>query len=204
MHFLSQTQIRVNVQACEKMDKLWKPKTDGEIKPNFAADYVALNEFIQNLDLLTDIMNGKSVSSNGKKEGNHAIRNINDPVIEKLKGILMWFYNWRLQCLDTKEHFITEETWEDLVSMILGTIHMIEKYSVLWEDFELNPSSLQSDICEHHFSNFKHEFPDQTSWDGEAAAGISSDMRKSNANFGIGSKGNCSYEELTASKYGRF
>ena len=183
------------------MDEAWKAKTPGEIKPDFAANYAPLNEFIDKLDLLTDIMNGKSVSAkSGKKEGNHQIRNIDDAVVEKLKGILAWFDDWRIQCVDDKEHFLADETWDSLVVMILGTIHLIEKYSVIWTEFELNPSSLQSDICEHHFNNFKREFPDQKAWDAFNATAASADMRTTQALFGFNSKGNCSYFEDKSTK----
>ena len=79
-------------------------------------------------------------------------------IIKKLKGILLFFDNWRKGCKDVQTDFMTKESWEDLKTVICGTVDHIAFYSKKFGDnFIWDFRSGGSDVCELHFANQRAE-----------------------------------------------
>jgi hypothetical protein len=124
-------------------------------------DYEGYVQLCRNVDALVDICNGTERNRSGEmRKGKRLIKSIAmDPasaeVVAELKRILLFFEKWRVSCGDrTDTEFITEESWEDLCTLICGNIDLVTFYGARFgADFVWNFRSGGSDVCEHHFSN---------------------------------------------------
>jgi len=84
-------------------------------------------------------------------------------ILEELKKILAFFNAWRVGCIrggkdEAETEFITDESWEDLCTLICGNIDLVSFYGEKFgSDFVWNFRSGGSDVVEHHFANTRAE-----------------------------------------------
>jgi hypothetical protein len=125
-------------------------------------DYEGYVELCRNVDLLVDICNGTETSrrTGEKKGGKKLMKNIETDaesakILVELKKILGFFNAWRLGCKEeTETEFITEESWEDLCTLICGNIDLVTFYGAKFgSNFVWHFRSGGSDVVENHFAN---------------------------------------------------
>jgi len=154
---LSQSMCRVILEYCENQDKRKGGPTEQE--------YRGYLDLCKNCDLLVDIFNGTELSkrTGEKKGGKRIMKNVatdveSQAIVEKMKGILLFFDTWRKGCKDLEADFITNESWEDLRTLICGNIDHLVFYSKKFgDDFTWDFRSGGSDVCELHFANQRAE-----------------------------------------------
>ena len=86
----------------------------------------------------------------------HVIHHVKDNRIVKFQGALQFFRNWK-QNASSPEEFISDKTWFDLQSMVLGFISMINTKLSRLPGSVIKPAIVNQDIVENHFSQLQPE-----------------------------------------------
>jgi hypothetical protein len=143
---LSQTQIGVVREYCRREEGT---------TPGITLQYSSLIKVCDKMDELIDICNGTDRSSRtGPKKGNPEVKSMKDDVIPAMLDILFFFSEWKAQAGKEKQHFVTDEVWTDLQTLILGTVSIVDDCSEMYGgDYVLHMRSLQQDVVENHFCN---------------------------------------------------
>ena len=84
----------------------------------------------------------------------HVIHHVKDNRIVKLQGALQFFRNWKQNASLSKE-FISDKTWFDLQSMVLGFISMINTKLSRFPGSVVKPAIVNQVIIENHFSQLR-------------------------------------------------
>ena len=121
-------------------------------------EYRPLKEIIQSCDRLVDIWNAnysKKCCCIDSPDHSH---------LKELHSIMLLFYEWKNGC-NTKNEFITNETWEDLCWMVYGMEGLASKY--LKKDGSLRMMQRRggSDVCENEFAAFRQSSSNGTEYD---------------------------------------
>ena len=84
----------------------------------------------------------------------HAVFHVKDNRILKLQRALQYFRNWRLNVITSKE-FLSDKTWFDLQSMILGFISWVKSKLTRFPGSCIKPAIVNQDVVENHFCQLK-------------------------------------------------
>ena len=79
----------------------------------------------------------------------------------KLQRALPYFHNWKLNVIKSKE-FLSDKTWFDLQSMILGFISLVKSKLTRFPGSCIKPAIVNQDVIENHFCQLKGELTDKT------------------------------------------
>ena len=106
--------------------------------------------------------------------------------------MLRLFEIWRRECGEFNEKFITKQTWEDLVWMVLGLAGTACCY--LNEDGSrvMHQGRSGSDVCEHFFSQVRYINSNPNAQQtNEGASALSGDIGMEGPAFQDDSRANC-------------
>ena len=84
----------------------------------------------------------------------HAVFHVKDNRILKLQRALQYFRNWRLNVITSKE-FLSDKTWFDLQSMILGFISLVKSKLTRFPGSCIKPAIVNQDVVENHFCRLR-------------------------------------------------
>ena len=84
----------------------------------------------------------------------HAVFHVKDNRILKLQRALQYFRNWKLNVITSKE-FLSDKTWFDLQSMILGFISLVKSKLTRFPGSCIKPAIVNQDVVENHFCQLR-------------------------------------------------
>ena len=84
----------------------------------------------------------------------HAVFHVKDNRILKLQRALQYFRNWKLNVITSKE-FLSDKTWFDLQSMILGFISLVKSKLTRFPGSYIKPAIVNQDVVENHFCQLR-------------------------------------------------
>jgi hypothetical protein len=84
----------------------------------------------------------------------HAVFHVKDNRILKLQRALQYFCNWKLKAITSKE-FLSDKTWFDLQSMILGFISLVKSKLTRFPGSCIKPAIVNQDVVENHFCQLR-------------------------------------------------
>ena len=84
----------------------------------------------------------------------HLIYTVNDPRLEKLRGVLSYFSEWRAG-ISRSEEFLSSKLWFDLQAMILGIISLVNTKLKRFPGTTIKPAVLNQDVVENHFCQLR-------------------------------------------------
>ena len=114
--------------------------------------YKSILEIISNIDLLVDICNGTNMSSKGIYKGCECINTPDHPHIGELLDIMETFVTWKLESGEEKRHFITEQSYEDLIYLVVGIVGLASTYLKADRSRIMVQSRSSSNVVEHEFA----------------------------------------------------
>ena len=82
------------------------------------------------------------------------IYTVNDSRLEKLRGVLSYFSEWRAG-ISRGEEFLSSKLWFDLQAMILGIISLVNTKLKRFPETTIKPAALNQDAVENHFCQLR-------------------------------------------------
>ena len=83
-----------------------------------------------------------------------AVFHVKDNRILKLQQALQYFRNWKLNATTSKE-FLSDKSWFDLQSMILGFISLVKSKLARFPGSFIKPAIINQDVVENHFCQLR-------------------------------------------------
>ena len=117
--------------------------------------YSSILKIIENIDRLVDICNGTQMSSKGVWKGCECIDLPDHEHISELLGILETFVVWKKESGENKSHFITKESYEDLIYLVIGIVGISSTYLKANRSKTMVQSRSGSDVVEHEFAGIR-------------------------------------------------
>ena len=84
----------------------------------------------------------------------HAVFHVKDNRILKLQRALQYFRYWKLNVITSKE-FLSDKTWFDLQSMILGFISLVKSKLTRFPGSCIKPAIVNQDVVENNFCQLR-------------------------------------------------
>jgi hypothetical protein len=159
---MSQSTIRMIKNYCAK-------NSDADIN-----EYQGMIEIFEKVDRLVDICNARGAAEITKVGTARNTYKINSPRHEHLKDlfdVLRLFEEWKVEAGGFTKHFVTKQTYEDLLWTVYGIAGVAVEYLEEDGSKEFDQSVSGSDCCEHFFTGIKQDCSNPTLGQANQAAG---------------------------------
>ena len=107
------------------------------------------------MNLYLDIFNGRRLAHLFGPYDDGTIKSVNDPKLEELVKILLWFYEWEKECGEEKHHFLSQKCYYDLKLSILGFVGMCCRLLTLHPGCYFSARNCSQDSLENHFGHLR-------------------------------------------------